>query len=126
LADVIASSGTANHIVWKGHEADEAGMRLIELGAVKVICTFRKPEDAIASAMSTFGLGVEDGIKVMHRWLTMLGRLKSFALLLPYTQIDDFPGLAAWRIARHLDAGLSQWTALPIARRYSKNAVKEF
>jgi hypothetical protein len=125
LAEVIASSGAVDHIVWKGHEADEAGLRLIELGAARVICTFRKPEDAIASSMSMFALSLDDGITVIRRWFEMFARLRRFALLIPYKQIDLYPWLAAWRIARHLDAGLSQWRAFPIAQRYSKRAVKE-
>jgi len=43
LTEVVARSAGADHILWKDHSTDEASMRLIELGAASVICTFRKP-----------------------------------------------------------------------------------
>src|SRR5436190_23198311 len=65
LPEIIANSEATDHIVWKGHTADHASIRLIELGAAKVICTFRNPEDAIASSMTIFGLTLDDVIMVM-------------------------------------------------------------
>jgi hypothetical protein len=55
----------------------------------------------------------------------MLARLRHNALLISYRQIDYFPWLAAWRIARHLNVGVSQWKSISIAHRYSKSAMKE-
>ncbi|HEX6409545.1 MAG TPA: hypothetical protein VFZ88_03030, partial [Sphingomicrobium sp.] len=63
--------GGAAHLLLKGHSADKVTLQLAQLGAMKVVCTVRKPADAIASWMTTFGFTLEQSLGHMEDWLRM-------------------------------------------------------
>jgi hypothetical protein len=50
------------------------------LRAMRLICTVRRPEDAVASWMKLLGVSEEQSIDVMRRWLLLYRRIKPFAL----------------------------------------------
>ncbi|MGY4830593.1 hypothetical protein ACVNIS_18625 [Sphaerotilaceae bacterium SBD11-9] len=125
VCPVIERSGSAKHLILKAHAIDEVTCRMVQLGGIKVVCTIRKPEDAIASWMETFGFNLEDSIGHMREWIRMFGQLKDYALVVEYDDIDWHPFRAGRRIARHIrpDSGLFEiWSAV---RRNAKAAVKE-
>jgi hypothetical protein len=123
LGALRKSVGT-DHILLKAHTADETILRLVESGAVKAICTARRPEDAIASWMETFAFNLEDCLEQMRAWLAMFERLKNYALVVRYQDIERRPLLSAYRIARHLRAGALPLEIYRVARNYSKAKVK--
>jgi hypothetical protein len=90
------------HLLLKGHEADEVTLALTKLGAIKSICTVRKPEDPIASWMSTFSFTLEESIHAMSAWLRMFSVIRTYALIVPFDEIDREPRSAAWKIARYI------------------------
>ncbi len=71
VLSAVEDAGSADHLVFKGHAADEITIKLAKLSALKVICSTRKPEDAIASWMATFGFSIEESIAALNRWMVM-------------------------------------------------------
>jgi hypothetical protein len=120
----VERSGSASHVLFKAHNTDDVTLRLIELGAVKVVCTVRRPEDAIASWMEAFGFQLDESIGAMQEWRRMFARLRDHALVVRYEQIDRQPWRAALRIARHVCPDASVMEVLRVARMYSKEKVK--
>lgn len=126
LLSTIGRSGDTDHVLCKGHSADEATFRLLELGAVKIVCTVRRPEDAIASAIECFGCDLDTAVASMGEWLGMFERLRDRSLIVCYEEIDTRPWHAALRIARHV---CSDWTTEEIdqiVKRYIRDNVIEF
>jgi hypothetical protein len=121
---VVERSGDASHVLFKAHSTDDVTLRLIELGAVKAVCTVRRPEDAIASWMEAFGFRLDESIASMQEWLKMFERLRNHALVVRYEQIDRHPWRAALRIARYVCPDAWVKDVLRAARTHSKTRVK--
>lgn len=122
---VMERSRLADHVIMKAHAIDEITCRMAQLGAMKVICTVRKPEDAIASWLETFGLNLEESIGHMRAWVRMLGRLKNQALIVDYDEIDRHPFRAGRRIARYIRPDSGFLEAKRAVRRNTKAVVKQ-
>lgn len=126
FASLVQREPEADHFVLKVHAADDLMLGLVRLGAIKAICTVRKPEDAIASWMQTFDFGLDASLEPMFRWLEMFERLRHHALVLPYDHIDHHPVRAAIRIRNVVCPEATLLETLAIARRYSKRNVAQF
>ncbi len=123
LLSTIERSGDADHVLCKGHGADETTFRLIALGAVKIVCTVRRPEDAVASAMECFRHDLDRAVADVREWLVMFERIRDRSLIVCYEEIDTRPWDAALRIARYI---CPDWTTEEIDRivkMYSKEHV---
>jgi hypothetical protein len=121
----LARAGDAEHVLLKVHELDDTGVLLARYGAARVICTIRKPEDAVSSCMQTFDHTEESSISVIRQWLRLYAKLQPFALTISYHTVDHHPFIAARRIMRFLvpDVRLSEiWHSV---RRHSKKEVKK-
>jgi hypothetical protein len=125
IQNILARSTGAEHILFKGHIANDMTLQLVRLGAIKTICTIRKPEDAIASWMQTFGFGLEKSIEDMLQWLAMFDEIRHHALVLSYDDINCRPRRAAMCIGRWICPSAGLMEILSIARRYSKRRVLE-
>jgi hypothetical protein len=123
LLSAVERSGNAEHVLCKGHDADEVTLRLVELGVVKAVCTVRRPEDAIASGMECFGDNLDVSIASVWKWLVMFERLRGRSLIVCYEQIEIRAWLAALRIARHLCLDCSRDEIDHIVNKYSKENV---
>jgi hypothetical protein len=123
LSSVVEDDTKADHVILKAHDADKLTLGLIKLRAVKAICTVRKPEDAVASYMQTFGFELNESVDAMFRWLEMFERLRDYALVVPYNDIDSHPVRAAFRIGRAVCPDARALEVLRIARRYSKAQI---
>lgn len=119
-----AESIGADHLLLKAHAANDLLLRLIKLGAVRAVCTVRRPDDAIASWMVTFGFRLEESIEAMRNWLALYSRIRTMAVVIPYDEVDLHPIAASWKIARAVDPFVSPLEVIRVARRYSKAAVK--
>ena len=119
----LSKGGIADHILLKVHQLDENGI-LIARDA-RVICTIRKPEDAIASWIQTFGFSEEESISTMREWLRLYSHLKPFALSVPYGVIDKEPLSAARQIMRFVVPTATIFEIWRSARRHAKAKVKK-
>jgi len=117
--------GDAAHLVLKGHGADPVTLALIKLSAIKAVCTVRKPEDAIASWMATFGFTLEESLSTMQAWLQMFSVIRNHALVLPFQLVEEEPATAAWEIACHICDEPDRAAVTRIAGDFSKARVKE-
>jgi hypothetical protein len=124
LTAVERANGAA-HLLCKGHGADEVTLKLAKLGAIKVVCTVRKPEDAIASWMRTFDFTLEQSLGVMENWLWMFNSIRAHALVLPFEEIDREPKSAAWKIARYVCNDVDELAVERIATEFTKAKVKD-
>jgi hypothetical protein len=120
---LVEQEARADHVILKVHAADDLLLGLVKLGAIKAICTVRKPEDAIASWMDTFGFGLDASLEQMIRWLEMFYRLHRHALILPYDHIDRHPVRAAIRIGNMVCPDARLLEIFDVTRRYSKSKV---
>lgn len=124
LLPVIENSGDTSHLIQKAHDTDQFTIRLLELGAVKSICTVRKPEDAIASWMTVFHFSLSDSIGHMEGWLDMYRRIRYHSLIIPYRLIEQHPAHAAWEIAKYISPDASVEEVSIIVRKFSRRRVK--
>lgn len=115
----------ADHLIFKGHGADDITLKLGRLGALKAICSVRKPEDAIASWMTTFGFTLEEGIVAMNRWIQMYKSLRNDALVVSFDAINTDPFGVARRIADFVLDDSSPEEADSVCRRFTKEKVRE-
>jgi hypothetical protein len=120
----LEKAGDAKHVLLKVHQLDEAGVSLARYGGARVICTIRKPEDAVSSWMQTFDCSEEDSISVIREWLRLYVMLKPFALTIGYRTVDLHPFVAARRIMRFLEPHARLIEIWHSARRHAKAEVK--
>jgi hypothetical protein len=121
----LARAGNADHVLLKAHEMDDSGSYLARYGAMRLICTVRRPEDAVASWMELLGVSEEESIDVMRKWLQLYCRIKPFALTVNYQLIDEHPLKAARRISRFLYPNAGIVEILQSAKRHAKARVKK-
>lgn len=124
LAAVVERAGRSSHIVVKGHSLDPFSISLVRHGAMKTVCTVRKPEIAITSWMHTFGFSLTESIDQMAAWLEMYRQIHPFVLTIDYDEIDQNPNSAAWQIAQYVAPDASRDEAIIIADRYQKKTVQ--
>jgi hypothetical protein len=121
---VLERSENADHLIVKAHSADPMTLRLLSVGAAKVVCSFRRPEDAIASRMEAFDLTLKQSIEDMSSWLSMFRSLPASTLFLDFEEIQNHPVRTAIRIAREVCPGFVVTEAARLARKYSKKKLK--
>jgi hypothetical protein len=125
VLDELARAVDVDHVLIKAHQLDDRSVLLGRYGAMRVICTVRKPEDAVASWMQMFNASEEETIAGMRAWLQLYRELKPFALTIRYRTIDRHPLMAAWQIMRFLFPRATIIDAWRSSRRYSKAEVKK-
>lgn len=125
LLGALERVGGAAHLLLKGHSADKFTLQLAQLGAMKTVCTVRKPADAIASWMTTFGFTLEQSLGHMQDWLRMFSAVRFYALIVPFEEIERDPKSAAWKIARHLCDDADQLAVERIATEFTKEKVRD-
>jgi hypothetical protein len=122
---VVNRSEGADHVLVKAHSFDGPSLELARAGAFRVLMTIRRVEDALASWLEIFDpLPEEVALQVMRDWLTLYRQLRAISVVVSYEEIDRWPWLAAWRIARATcpDVGLIE--VMRIAQRFRKAEVK--
>lgn len=124
IEDVYAEYDQEDHVVMKAHSVANSTFKLIRSGGIKVVCTVRRPEDAIASWMEAFNFGLDESIGHMRGWIESFERIRPYALVVPYEEIDRHPWRAASRIAKHVCDDASFTEIRQIAQLYAKDKVK--
>jgi len=126
VVGVVARSGGADHVLVKAHNLDEPSLALARVGAMRIIMTVRRVEDAMASWFDAFDAVPEPiALGVMQHWICLFQHLRTKALIIPYEQIDRRPWLAVWRIARSIRPIVYPSEVLAITRRLNKATVKQ-
>lgn len=123
-AQALARSGAAEHVLIKAHAVTPETVALARHGALRTVCTVRRVEDAAASWIETFSWSEEQTVEHLRAWLALYAQLRDVALLVPYTEVDRRPWLAAWRIARFLYPSTGLREVRRIAKRHAKTEVK--
>lgn len=113
------------NLVVKAHLPDEALMELIRDGAAACICTYRKPEEAVASWMDTFGFSFDESVKAIRDWLDWHHPLQVPTLNIPYETVEDRPLRAILMIQRYLTGHINRAEARRLRRHYEKARVKQ-
>jgi hypothetical protein len=124
IAEQLEAAQRAQHVLLKSHQMDRLGIALAQHGAIKVICSIRRPEDAVASWMQTFGFSEDDAVQIIRQWLAFYDEIKGVALTVPYETIDRYPLIVARRIGRFLFRDVGWTEAVRIARRHAKRKVQ--
>lgn len=124
VAKIARRNRGADHVIVKGHNCDRATMKLIQAGSVRTICTWRKPVDAIASWMDTFGFDYEQSTTAYREWFAMFEQIRENSLVLSFDDIEKHPQECVRRIAAHLVGGITPDEVAQIADRCSKANAK--
>lgn len=125
VAEIALKHKDQDHLILKSHSADDVTIHLVNLGAIPTICTVRKPEDAIASWMGTFGFNLTDSIAEMIEWIKMYNRIKHTALIIDYDDVDNHTLATARRIANFICPDATAEEIEQTAARNSKKSVME-
>ena len=124
LGAVHRSNG-AEHVLVKAHKFDPPALELARAGALRIIMTTRRVEDAMASWLEAFDtLPEEVMLQVMRDWLGLYPQLRAYSKIVSYREIDSRPWLAAWRIARAVCPAIGPVEVIEIARRFRKAEVQ--
>ncbi len=115
----------ADHLIIKTHNPDQPLMELIAKKTVPYICTHRKPEDAIASWVRTFGGSVESATAIVESWLVWHARIHDRLLNICYAQIETNQLAAITKIQRLLTGHEDLAQAEKLNETYQKSALKE-
>lgn len=125
ILSALEQSDGADHVVFKGHGADEITRKLVKLGSIKSICSIRKPEDAIASWMTTFSFSIEESISAIEQWILMYQSLREHLLVIPFDSINNDPFAVARRIAEFILTDSSPEEAEEVCHMFTKEKVQE-
>jgi hypothetical protein len=99
---------SASHAVVKCHQLDALGFRIAQLGAAKVIYTWRDLADAIVSQMAMFRGDFEDALGKISTSLDLYHfHRRNGALTLGYRDILADPEFGVRKIAEHLELDAS-------------------
>lgn len=114
------------HAVLKCHSLDDAGLRLAQLQAAKVIYTWRDLADATASFMTMFDFAFEEIISIMSSSLDLfLQHRSNGALILSYETITQQPTESVAAVASYLDVAPGQELVAEIAEANSFGRMRE-
>ena len=92
--DIILITMVEKSFILKTHMPDANVLSLIKDGVMPCICTVRRPEDAIASWMNTFGFSLEDGINSLKSWYSWYVTVADKVLTIDYQVIESKPKIS--------------------------------
>lgn len=122
-AQVARSQG--RNLLVKAHLPDSGLMAMIEDGKAACICTYRKPEEAVASWMDAFGFSFEESVNTIHDWLIWHTSLNAPVLNIAYETIEDRPNRAILLIQRYLSGHIDKQESRRLRLEYDKARVKK-
>jgi hypothetical protein len=112
------------HFILKSHNPDAQVLEMMRNGHARAVCTYRKPEDAVASWSAAFGFSVPDSISTIRSWLEWHGAQRH-AHDIDYEQIETDPLSAIVGIGGHLLGEVSVDEAGALLHTYKKSATFE-
>jgi hypothetical protein len=114
----------ARNLVLKAHLPDHALAAKIAANTALCICTYRKPEEAVASWMDTFGFSFDESVGAIRGWLAWHRTAQLPMLNIAYDTIENRPLRAVLLIQRYLTGHIDRRAARDLASKYSKARVK--
>lgn len=124
IAEVVEQSQSADHVIVKSHDGDTESLKLVSNGTIPAICTWRKPVDAIASWIDTFGFDYEQSLASYRAWHGMFIEIKDKSLLLSYEDIEHKRTDCVRRIADHILRDVTDAEVTSISSKFSKANAK--
>ncbi len=118
-------AGDADHLIIKTHNPDQPLMDMIAGKTIPCLCTYRKPEDAIASWVRTFGGTAESATAIVESWLKWHVILHDKVLNLSYEQIETNQLDTITRIQLYLTGREDLSQAEKLNETYQKSALKD-
>lgn len=115
----------ADHLIIKTHNPDQPLMELIAGKKIPCLCTYRKPEDAIASWVRIFGGTVESATAIIESWLEWHVKIHDKVLNLSYEQIETNQLDIITQIQRYLMGREDLSPAEKLNTIYQKSVLKE-
>jgi hypothetical protein len=116
----------AAHAAVKCHSLDRTGLMLIQVGAAKVVFTWRDPVDAVASFMIMFNTDFEKAFKVISDAIDLYHfHRRHGGLTLGYEDIVTRPADCIAQIADYLDLPLDDACAADIAEANSMKRMRQ-
>lgn len=112
------------HFILKSHHPDPELLELMGSGAAKCICTYRRPEDAVASWSDTFGFSLVDSIATVRAWIQW-HRVQHGSLDIDFRAIESDALGCTLDIQRYLLGAEEAIEARRLAQAYDKAAVFE-
>jgi len=122
-AEELSRAQERNFVV-KAHLPDQALQAKIAANAAFCISTYRKPEDAVASLMDTFGFGFRESVDVIRSWLAWHQPTQLPLLNIAYDIIENRPLRAVLMIQRYLTGHVDRPVARDLVLKYGKARVK--
>lgn len=113
------------HLVIKSHLPDDALVEMINSGQAVCVRTYRKPEEAVASWIDTFGYSFEDSVKAIRGWMDRHHSAHCDALNIPYEMIEERPLSAILMIQYYLFGRINRPQARELNARYNKAQIKQ-
>ncbi|MDD1623180.1 MAG: sulfotransferase [Methylococcaceae bacterium] len=125
LANALSASEDSEHLIIKSHAPDELITSLINKRAILCICTYRKPEDSIASYVRVFGGTLESATSMVESWLEWHSKTHDRVLNIPYEQIENDPLGTIYQIQRYLTGAKDTAQAVILKEKYQKETLKD-
>jgi hypothetical protein len=120
----MVAPGSTN-VILKSHAPDALCTDLVRVGAIRCVCTFRNPMEAIASARLAFGFSLDDSLELMRHWLAWHRSVAPHCLNIDYVDIDRRPLSVILRLQRWLVGATRPLLAWRLRRTYDKRRVKD-
>lgn len=114
------------YLIIKTHAPDFQLSGMIYERKIPCVCTYRKPEDAIASWMRVFGGTLESAITLIESWCKWHSEVHNHVLNISYEQIEYNSFGAILTIQRYLTGmeDIAQVTMLNM--KYQKSIMKDY
>jgi hypothetical protein len=122
LEAAYAAYDHQKHVIVKSHHPDARLTAMINSGAAKCVCTYRKPEEAAASWMRAFGHDLEGAVGVVEDWLLWRAQDVRNATNLSYERLISSPVRAVLAI-QHAIGRIRPLQALSLAKKYDRRSV---
>ncbi len=126
LEDILPTSSLEyDHIIVKQHHGSEFSRLLIKHQSTRTICSYRDPQEAMASWMQVFEASFEASLENFRRSIDFMTFQRPFnSLFVDYDSIEAEPETVIKSIANHLDQALDAAEAAAISTRLDKGTVK--
>ena len=109
-----------DHLIFKTHDSDAYGRKLIHNGRCRAICSYRDPVDALASWMEMLHIELEPAVARMINHLRFVREQKADAFMIDYVKLELHAAATVRRIAAFLGEPItpleSRWLALRLSR----------
>jgi hypothetical protein len=123
LAPALSHRKGEAHLIIKAHGTDATLGNLIKTRAAVCICSFRKPEEAVASLMRVFGCNFEEALAAIGRWLEWHAAYAQFAINIDYNEILRRPLQSIFKIQRCIGGAVSIDETLRLRQHYDREQV---